>query len=506
MEAVAPDRKLSGRYRIEEVIATGGMATVWRALDEVLARSVALKVLRDDLAADPAFLVRFRREAIAAAALNHPAIVNVFDTGAEEGNVFYIVMEHFDGVALSEILATRGALPPSEVVSLSLPVLSALEYAHESGVIHRDVKPGNILVAPDGRVKVTDFGIAKAAFAGGGTDITTTGTVLGTVRYLSPEQVKGEEVDPRSDLYSLGVVMYEMLAGQVPFQGDSDVATAMLRLTTDPPPPGALQAGIPRSLESVVLRAMAREPEARFTSATAMRAALERALGPPAASLAAAPAPTVEARRPYLEPVERRSGRGLLVLIPILLLLAAVAGVGLFLANWLREGDVEVTPTPSRTQVAATRRLAPASAADFDPYGDDGSENPEEVRFAIDGDPSTAWTTVRYETEAFGNLKPGLGLWVDFGRRVELDRFVVTSTIPGWTFELRPGSEPSDDNPAAAGASGAETFTMGEDGSISVDLEDVSARGVLIWITSLAPAEGGYKAAVAEVSATGIAR
>src|SRR5438093_1619782 len=237
MEAVAPDRRLADRYVLEELIATGGMAEVWRGRDEVLARRVAVKILRSDLAGDPDVAERFQREAIAAARLTHPSIISVYDTGLEDGTR-YIVMEHFAGPSLRNVLDQRGWLPAAESVAIVLPVLDALAYAHESGLVHRDVKPGNVLVGDGGRpVKVTDFGIAKAAFAGG--KLTTTGSLLGTVRYISPEQVEGREVDARSDLYSAGAVMYETLTGRPPFEGPNDVATAMMRLTTDPLPPRA---------------------------------------------------------------------------------------------------------------------------------------------------------------------------------------------------------------------------------------------------------------------------
>ena len=274
MAMVAAGQRLAGRYVLEEHVATGGMATVWRARDQVLARTVAVKILRDDLANDPEFLERFRREAIAAARLNHPSIINVFDTGTDEGVVF-IVMEFFDGRTLAEILTGAGALDPERVVELVSPVLEALGFAHSQGVVHRDVKPANILVSDDGRVKVTDFGIAKAVVEAGA-DLTTTGSMLGTVQYLSPEQVEGSPVDPRSDLYSTGAVAYELLAGRPPFRAETPVATAMMRLTTNPKPLRDIRPGLPRELEATVSRAMAVRPEDRFPSADAMRTALQR--------------------------------------------------------------------------------------------------------------------------------------------------------------------------------------------------------------------------------------
>ena len=215
MGAVAPERRLARRYVLQEVIAGGGMATLWRAVDEILARPVAIKILRDDLAGDPEFYERFQAEAVAAARLTHPSIISVFDTGTDDG-VAYIVMEFFRGNTLRQVMTERRSMAPTQAVDVLLPVLSALALAHSHGIIHRDIKPENILVGADGRVKVTDFGIAKAAFAT--RDLTTTGSVLGTVRYLSPEQVRGDEIDARSDLYSVGVVLYEQLTGARPYR------------------------------------------------------------------------------------------------------------------------------------------------------------------------------------------------------------------------------------------------------------------------------------------------
>src|SRR2546425_11735635 len=234
MDAVGPGSKLAGRYVVEEHLASGGMATVWRARDEVLARVVAVKVLRQELATNPEFRERFRREAVASARLNHPAIINVFDTGSDGDNVF-IVMELFSSRTLAGVLRDHGRLETAQAVDVVIPVLEALAYAHEHGIVHRDIKPANILVANDGLVKVTDFGIAKAAQSC--CDLTTTGNVLGTAQYLSPQQVHGGDVDGRSDLYSLGVVLYEVLTGRPPFDAETPVATAMLRLTSDPVPP-----------------------------------------------------------------------------------------------------------------------------------------------------------------------------------------------------------------------------------------------------------------------------
>jgi eukaryotic-like serine/threonine-protein kinase len=502
MEAIAPDRRLAGRYVLEELIATGGMAAVWRARDQVLARLVAVKILREDLAADPGFVERFRREAIAAARLTSPFMVSVFDSGQDDG-LSFMVMEYFEGRTLQDIIERETPVPPPRAVALILPVLSALEAAHEQGLIHRDVKPANVLVGPDGRVKVADFGIAKAIPAGA--DLTTTGAVLGTVRYLSPEQVEGSPVDERSDLYSVGVVLYELLTGRPPFLAQSDVATAMMRLTNHPPPPRNMVAGIPRNLEAMVLRGMARRPDDRFPSAAAMRSALERYADPGGA--------TPQRGIPLAQPSNIEPGGGrrastfrswMLVPLVLILLSASVIVGGLALGRLELGGPLgirQAEPTPDTGAGAATP-LHLRTATDFDPLGDQ-SEHSQEAAAAIDGDPDSAWTTDHYNSASFGNLKPGVGLFVSLDRAARAVRLVVHSALPGWTFELKAGPSPSADAPSLAARGGATTFTVPPSGRIAIDLAPVRTKGLLIWITSLAPEDGRFAAAVGEVTVLG---
>ena len=250
--------------------ARGGMATVWEAEDKVLTRRVAIKVLHPHLAGDDGSRVRFRREAVAAAGLAHPHIVTTYDTG-RDAEVAYIVMELVEGITLARLLRSEGRLPVAKALDVAAQVADALACAHAHGVIHRDVKPSNILLRADGHVKVADFGIAKA---GAGTDLTRTGVVMGTAKYLSPEQVSGASADAASDIYALGIVVYEMLCGTPPFVGDSDLTTALSRLTATPESLAERRPEVPPSLEAVVLRSLARDPEARFRSAAEMRSSL----------------------------------------------------------------------------------------------------------------------------------------------------------------------------------------------------------------------------------------
>jgi tRNA A-37 threonylcarbamoyl transferase component Bud32 len=508
MEALAPNRRLAGRYILEELIDTGGMAEVWRARDEVLARTVAVKILRDDLARDPGFAKRFQREAVAAARLTHPNIVSVYDTGLDDG-ISYIVMEYLKGRNLREVLDERGPLEPEEAASLVGPVLVALAYAHANGVIHRDTKLANILVAEDGRVQVTDFGIAKAAFTG--TDLTTTGKALGTVRYLSPEQVRGAEVDARSDLYSVGVVLYELLTGRAPFQAESDMAVAMMRLNQDPVPPRAFRGGIPREVESVVLRALARKPEDRFQSAESMRSALERALG--GADLSATQSFSVSRSRSVTRPVESHlpgpagSVFRSWMLIPLIVVLVAGAAIaaGLAIGRLELGGPLGVRAAPNSPGGAGSQTLAEipiVGVRDVDPEGD-GAEHPEDTGLAIDGERATTWGTDHYNSAEFGGLKGGLGLFLDLGRRRSVTRVRLTSSIEGWSFELRTGSTVQAAAKPIPAANGTTAFTVGSKGTLVVDLKPIRTSGLFIWITQLGADEGRYAASIAEVTVEG---
>ncbi len=266
---------LSGRYELHSRIARGGMAEVYLARDRLLDRPVAIKVLFPEFAVDPSFVERFRREAQAAANLTHASIVGVFDWGSYE-STYFIVMEYVRGRALSEILRAEGRLDPHQAADLIVDIAGALSFAHRNGVVHRDIKPGNVLISPQGQVKVADFGIARAMSGSGEQNLTQTGSVMGTATYFSPEQAQGLSVDPRSDLYSLGVVLYEMLAGRPPFSGDGPVAIAYKHVQENPVPLRRLDATIPVELEFICMKLLAKDPDDRYASAEDLRADLRR--------------------------------------------------------------------------------------------------------------------------------------------------------------------------------------------------------------------------------------
>ncbi|MBI2955048.1 MAG: Stk1 family PASTA domain-containing Ser/Thr kinase [Chloroflexi bacterium] len=258
---------LNNRYRILGLVGEGGMAKVYKAEDRLLERAVAVKVLREQYASDEAFVERFRQEARSAAGLAHPNIVSVYDVGID-GTWNYIVMEYVEGPSLKELILQGAPFTNARAVDIGLQILSALSFAHQKGLVHRDVKPQNILIAADGAAKVTDFGIARAAT---GTQLTETGVVLGTVHYFSPEQARGEIATPASDLYSVGIILYEMLTGRLPFQGDSTLGIALKHVQEQPTSPRTINPRIPPSIESIIVKAMAKEPADRYQSADVMK-------------------------------------------------------------------------------------------------------------------------------------------------------------------------------------------------------------------------------------------
>lgn len=475
-------RRLAGRYVLEEALASGALGTVWRARDEVLGRPVAVKVLHDRLARDPAVLERFHAEAVAAARLSHPSVIRVFDTGVDDG-VCFIVTELRPISTLRDILAERGPLQPAEAARIVLLILQGLAHAHRQGVVHRDLKPDNVLVDADGMVKVTDFGIASAVSAG--RDMTTAAELLDRVAYVAPEELEEGEVDGRADVYAAGVILYELLTGQVPVAGEPQPTPTGQPVHLDVAPPGVLRRGIPEGVAGVAMRALSHEPGERFRSAEDMAAELGAAVPPPAVG---PPAPEEEEEE-VAASADRSFFRTWMATPLILLAVAGVAAGGFLVFQQVRSDE--------EGPAAGGRPVPIVAAVDHDPIGD-GRENPSTVSSAIDGDAQTVWSTEGYSNADLGGLKDGVGLLLDLGAPQEIIGIDLRTPVPGWRFELYGGDDPGSVEDPLPARDGTASFVA--EGETALELEPARHRYVLVWVTELVPApDGRFRAQIAEV-------
>ena len=477
--AVHVGELIVGRYELEELVGEGGMSSVYRAHDTVLERRVAIKILHEHYSRDPEYVERFRREARAIARLAHPNVVTVIDRGEWEGRQF-IVFEHVAGENLKGVIAREGSLPVDRALELACQIARALSFAHELGIVHRDVKPHNVLLDGSGTAKVTDFGIARALDSDEA--LTATGTVLGTGQYLSPEQANGERGDERSDQYSLGVVAYELLTGTVPYSGDNLMAVAMRHVRDPVPSVRALRPDLPGHVDAVVARAMAKQPEDRFDSMAALLAALEACLQevePGAAVVTDEDSGMMPPRRPRATPAQsealpsppttqvappRRSG----LRVAAVLLLATVILVGNLLVleivfddglPWLGGGE--------------TTSVQMNAIADFDPDGD-LTEHPESVGAATDRDLASYWTTEQYRSFD----KDGVGIVLDAGNRVALSSVALVTDTPGFTAMILGGNQRAGNFVDVSGGLEVERRT-----TFDVDTRDEGFRYYVVWIT-----------------------
>ncbi|WP_276319894.1 protein kinase domain-containing protein [Egibacter rhizosphaerae] len=496
---------LARRYVLEERIAVGGMAEVWRAHDRTLARTVAVKILHEHLSADDAFRERFRREAVAAAKLGHPGVVAIFDTGDDAGWT-YLVMEYVEGVTLKERVAEEGPLPLEDVASLAEQVAAALADAHLHGLVHRDVKPANILWAPDGIVKVADFGIAKAAQSS--RDLTQTGTLLGTATYIAPEQVRGEPLDGRADQYAFACVLYEALTGTPPFLGNSTMETATMRLQEDPLPARSLRPDVPEAIEAALATALTVDPADRHRSVLelgwtfhpwAQRIAESSddstEASPPAEPPEGVPPPsttndTAESADAQASPrrFRRVEGAWLASVLASLAVVATLAAVGLAsglvdvdriprLVAEVVEGDDEADEeTPVEIGAGDLTAFDPPEVEDYP--GGNNVERDEQLPNLLDADASTFWRTELYEDAEFEGQKPGVGFTADLGEAHELAEITLHTPSDGISFEVRVADEPSDD------VDDWETLdeVSGADSVEVIEGDGVEARYVLVYV------------------------
>jgi serine/threonine-protein kinase len=491
-----PGDLIDDRYELEELVGTGGMSTVFRARDRQLDRRVALKILHGHYAEDPEYLERFRREARAVARLSHPNIVTVIDRGDDDGRQF-IVFEYVEGENLKELVVRSGRLSVRRALELTLAIADGLSFAHDHGLVHRDVKPQNVLLNQEGEVKVTDFGIARSLLVEHG--VTQTGTVLGTGEYLAPEQASGKPVSPATDVYSLGVVLWELLAGDVPFVGENFVAVALRHVNEPPPDLRQRRPDVTPRLEAAIERALAKDPAQRFPSMAAfakeLRACLAEADGetppPPAADDLELTRVTRPAPAAARAPARRRTRRRRRPTVLYVLLAVVVAGAA-FAAVLLLGG---VSHHDGGTGGAGTNGVAVRLHGVGD-YYENSSGSPDThantASAATDDDPNTSWYTQVYLSPQFGGLMTALGLVLDAGSPKKLASLTVQTPLPGFTAEIRAGSSPSG---PFSPVSSSQTV---EGDSATFTLNGPAARYYVVWITSLPP---GGKAEISEVTA-----
>jgi eukaryotic-like serine/threonine-protein kinase len=479
---------IADRYELEQMVGAGGMSRVYRARDRTLERVVALKLLHEHYAHDDDYVERFRREARAVAQLSHPGIVTVIDRGDDEGKPF-IVFEYVEGENLHELLQRTGALSIRQVLELGGEVARALAFAHEHGLVHRDVKPQNVILDRDGRAKVTDFGIARSLGVDHG--VTQTGMVLGTSAYISPEQARGEPADACSDIYSLGAVLFELLTGQPPFVGESFVAVAMQHVSQPAPSILERRPDCPLRLAHAIERSLGKTPQERFPSMAAFAAELEACLGqlgtePELDATLIRPAPPISVngartRRP------RGSNWRAPLLVGLALVLLLGTGVGAYLL--LRDSGGNASPPPA----AAAGPVHLVGAGALDPFGPGNREHPERVADATDGNPATYWETETYKD---GLNKQGVGLVVQTSSARALRSITVSTTTPGFTAEIRTAT--SADGAAQPGPADSGSQTV--EATTTFRLNGKRSSYWVVWITSLGPNHHVY---ITEVKATG---
>jgi serine/threonine protein kinase len=459
--------KIAERYEVEELVGHGGMSSVYKARDALLERHVALKILHEQYSSDDDFVERFKREARSVAQLQHPNIVTVIDRG-EEGGRQYIVFEYVDGENLKELVVRKGRLDVREALEVALEVARGLAFAHQHGIVHRDVKPQNVLLNGDGHAKVTDFGIARTIEVDG---MTQTGTVLGTSNYIAPEQATGKRADAHSDVYALGAVLYELLAGDVPFPGESFVAVAMKHVHEPPPNLLDVRRDVPPRVAAAVDRALAKDPEERFETMDAFADELEACLGDLEHSVDGDKTMVIPARVRRAQP-RRGTSRWPIAVAGLALLAIAAIVIGLVATGHLRGNG---------NAALSSATLFPVSGlTSYDPFGVDKTEHSDKAPAITDGNPATYWSTEHYN-DAPSLGKPGVGVVVDAGKVVQLSRLVLVTDTPGYTAQIEAtNTEGGTPQPIS------DSRTVGPRTTFDLHLS-APMRYYVIWITRLPP-------------------
>jgi eukaryotic-like serine/threonine-protein kinase len=455
--------KIAGRYEVQELVGHGGMSSVYKAHDSLLERNVALKVLHEQYSADEDFVERFKREARSVAQLQHPNIVTVIDRGEAEGRQ-YIVFEYIDGENLKELVVRKGRLDVREALEIALEVARGLAFAHQNGIIHRDVKPQNVLLNGDGKAKVTDFGIARSLDVDG---MTQTGTVLGTSNYIAPEQASGNRVDAHSDVYALGAVLYELLAGEVPFPGESFVAVAMKHVHELPPNLLDVRKDVPLRVAAAVDRALEKDPEQRFPTMAEFAAELEACLAELEGEETGDATMVIPARRPR----PRREVSRWPIVVGLLALLAIAAIV---------VGLITLGGTNGDNTSSAGTAFPVSGLTSYDPFGPNKTEHAAAAVNVTDGNPATYWATESYNDAPSLN-KPGVGVVVDAGRVVRLSRLTIVTDTPGFTAQIQ-ATNVEGGTPEKV----SDSKTTGQTTVFDITSSEPK-RYYVIWITKLPP-------------------
>ncbi len=490
---------LSGRYRLEAKLGSGGMSTVYLARDATLDRPVAVKVMHREMSEQADQLERFRQEARAVAKLSHPNVVAVIDAG-EDGGHPYIVFEYVEGETLKQRIARLGALDTQEALAYAIEIARGLTVAHARNMVHRDIKPQNVLIDSEGRAKLTDFGISRQLEQDG---MTATGRVLGTTDYVAPEQAMGHAVDPRSDIYSLGVVLYEMLIGQVPFHADSQVGVAMKHVNEELPDVQQRRPEVSAATALVVERATDKDPDRRYQAVGELIDDLSTALEVEAARAGSTTGEATSVLDAVPPPKRKLSGRGRWSWAAVALLVL-VGGGALAVVELISSGKVG-----GGGENTGGKEVKLASATDYDPQGD-GEEDPSTIELAVDGNPTgTAWSTEHYDSETFAGTKTGpdagVGLYVTTRSPATPTKMLIRTPTPGWDAQVFAAASGPPGELSEWGEPVGEAVDAGA--TQEVDLTVASpAKYFLIWFNKAAPArdqEGRYQVEVSDVKLFG---